>query len=85
MDRQKRGEAPLTYSEVLRVIGAYIDRAGLSDVRVLETDEGMVLQGRQMQGEMAGQSETYQLTKEDIETLLADAKAQRGKTMKRSE
>ncbi len=85
MDRRKRGQAPLTYSEVLRVIGAYIDSAKLSDIRVLETDEGMILQGRQTQGEGAGQSETYQLTKEDIETLLADAKAQRGKSMKRSE
>ncbi len=85
MDRRKHGQAPLTYSEVLRVIGAYIDSAKLSDIRVLETDEGMILQGRQTQGEGAGQSETYQLTKEDIETLLADAKAQRGKSMKRSE
>jgi hypothetical protein len=85
MDRRKRGAAPLTYSEILRVIGAYIDHAKLSDVRVLETDEGMILQGRQMQGEKTGQSETYQLTKEDIETLLDDAKAQRGQSMKRSE
>lgn len=85
MNRQKRGQPPLTYSEVLRVIGAYIDRANLSDVRVLETDEGMILQGRQMRGDKAGQPETYQLTKDDIEILLADARAQRGTSMKRSE
>ncbi len=85
MNRQKTGDAPLTYSEILRVIGAYIDRAKLTDVRVLETDEGMILQGRQTHGEGAGQPETYQLTKEDIETLLSDAKAQRGKSMRRSE
>ncbi len=85
MDRGKRGQAALTYSEILRVIGAYIDHAKLSDVRVLETDEGMILQGRQVEGEEAGRTETYQLTKEDIETLLADAKAKRGKSMRRSE
>ncbi len=85
MDRRKLAATPLTYSEILRVIGAYIDRAKLTDIRVLETEEGMVLQGKQVREQGAIQPETYQLTKEDIETLLADAKALRGTSMKRSE
>ncbi len=85
MNRQARGITRIPYSEVLRVIGAYIDHASLTEVRVLETNDGMILQGRQTQGESAGQCETYQLTQEDLETLLADAKAQRGTSMKRSE
>ena len=67
------------YSEVLRVIGAYLDRAKLSEVRILETDEGIILQGRAAEGDNAGQREMFQLTAEDIEALLADALARRGK------
>ena len=67
------------YSEVLRVIGAYLDRAKLSEVRILETDEGIILQGRAAEGDNAGQRDTFQLTAEDIEALLADALARRGK------
>jgi hypothetical protein len=48
-------------------------------VRILETDEGIILQGRAGEGDNAGQRETFQLTAEDIEALLADALARRGK------
>ncbi len=79
MNRQTRANTRISYSEILRVIGAYIDHEHLAEVRVLETDEGMILQGRQTEGEGAGQPATYQLTKEDIQILLADARAQRGR------
>jgi hypothetical protein len=79
MDRQMRTNTHLSYSEILRVIGAYIDHEHLTNVRVLETDDGMILQGRQTVGEGAGQPATYQLTKDDIQILLADARAQRGR------
>ncbi len=78
MRRVKRGEINMTYSEMLRVIGSYIDRSNMADVRILETDEGMIVQGRITQGTRAGESDTYQLTPEDIESLLRDARAQRG-------
>ncbi len=79
MNRLTQMNTHLSYSEVLRVIGAYIDHEHLTDIRVLETDEGMILQGRQTVGEGAGQPATYQLTKDDIQVLLADARAQRGR------
>ncbi len=79
MNRQARMNTRLSYSEILRVIGAYIDHEHLTDVRVLETDDGMILQGRQTVGEGVGQPATYQLTKDDIQILLADARAQRGR------
>ncbi len=81
MRRIKRGEINMTYSEVLRVIGSYIDRANLSEIRLLETDEGMIVQGRLTQGPHAGESDTYQLTPEDLEGLLHDARSQRGKKL----
>ncbi len=44
MRRPKRGEATLRYSEILRLVGQYIERTNLSEIRILETDEGMILQ-----------------------------------------
>ncbi len=79
MEHQALMNHRLTYSEILRVIGAYIDHEHLVDIRVLETADGMVLQGRQTLGEGAGLPATYQLTKDDIQILLADARAHRGR------
>ncbi len=72
---------PKSYSEVLRVIGAYVDRVNLSEVRIIETEEGIILQGRLTEGDRMGQRETYQLTVEDIAVLLIDSQAQRGRKL----
>ena len=69
----------MPYSEVLRVIGQYIDHNYLSEVRVIETDEGVILQGLVMKGEKIGQRATFEVTTEDIEDLFQDSYAQRGK------
>ncbi len=69
----------LRYSQALRVVGSYIERARLSEIRILETDDGLILQGLVTQGEHAGERETYQLSRDDIKDLLFDAYAQRGK------
>jgi hypothetical protein len=79
MLRPKRGEAPISYSEILRVIGQYVERAHLSEVRILETDEGLILQGLVTRGERSGERDTYQLSPDDISALIADAQAQRGR------
>jgi hypothetical protein len=79
MRRPKRGEATLRYSEILRLVGQYVERANLSEIRILETDEGIILQGVITRGERAGELDTYQLTPEDISALLEDAYAMRGK------
>jgi hypothetical protein len=81
MRRPKRGEAYVSYSEILRVVGSYIERAHLAEVRILEMEEGLILQGLVTQGEREGERDTYQLTSEDINALLTDAYAQRGKKM----
>ena len=69
------------YSEILRAIGSYVDDAHLSDLRMLETDDGLILQGIVTQGKQAGERETYQLTIDDLKGLIEDARAKRGKRM----
>jgi hypothetical protein len=77
MRRPKRGDTFLEYSEMLRLIGQYIEHANLAEIRLIETEDGMILQGRVMRGERAGQCETYQLAPEDVSALLQDAYSQR--------
>ncbi len=79
MRRPVHDRAPLPYSEILRVIGRYIDRFNLSEIRILETDEGIVLQGLVAQGDKMGERITYEVTAEDVEDLLQDAYAERGR------
>lgn len=81
MNRPQRAGKLLTYSEILRVLGGYADRSHLAKVRVLETDEGLILQGELTEGDRSGELETYQLTPEDIESLVWDAFARRGKKL----
>ncbi len=57
MQRPKHDQKPLSYSEILRALGQYVDRYNLSEIRILETEEGVVLQGLVMQGEKAGELE----------------------------
>jgi hypothetical protein len=69
------------YSEILRVVGAYVDNTHLNEVRIIETDNGLILQGLAMQGMHMGEVQTYQLTLEDIEAMILDARAQRARKM----
>jgi hypothetical protein len=69
------------YAEILRALGAYIDDAHLTNIRVLETDDGLILQGMVLEGAQAGERETYQLTIDDLKGLVQDARAKRGKRM----
>ena len=79
MFQPHRGDMNMHYSQVLRVVGAYAERSNLTELRILETEEGLILQGLVTKGENVGERATYQLTKEDIQELLFDAFAQRGK------
>lgn len=79
MRRPMRGGVPVSYAEILRVVGQYLDQSNLSEVRVLETSDGLILQGLEAQGPKAGERTTYEVTVEDVEALLEDAYTQRGK------
>lgn len=79
MERPIFNGRPLSYSEILRVIGRYLDTHNIGDARILETDDAFIVQGIIYSGTRAGERETYQLTAEDIVDLRNDATAQRGK------
>lgn len=81
MRRPKLGNVLVPYAEIMRVIGQYIDRAGLVEVRLVETDEGIILQGLITHGEREGERDTYQLSPDDILALIEDGQAARGKRM----
>lgn len=79
MERPAINQVQVSYSEMLRLVGSYVDRAHMSEIRVLETDDGMILQGLMTQGEHAGERTTFQLTTEDLQMLLENAVLQRSR------
>jgi hypothetical protein len=78
-----RGLRRTDYQDLLRTIGHYIDYSGFTDIRLIETEDGLILQGRVPSGEARGErkTETYLLTAEDIEDLMREAYARRGKKL----
>ncbi len=78
MQRITRAGTQLSYSEMLRVIGRYADRNALTEIRVIETDEGIIIQGRVTQGDRSGEIDTYQLSIDDLTELRQDALLERG-------
>jgi hypothetical protein len=81
MFQQQLGAMNLHYSQVLRAVGAYAERANLTELRIMETADSLILQGLVMAGANAGERATYQLTREDLQDLHYDGFAQRGKKM----
>lgn len=72
------------YQDLLRTIGHYVDQSGFTNIRLIETDEGIILQGRvSTTGDIRGEkkTETYLLTMEDIQGLMREAYARRGKKL----
>lgn len=75
------------FEEVLRSMGAYLDRRGMKDVLLLEVPDGFIVQGLALVGasssawsESMGQveTETVTFTEEDIAKLMDEAIARRG-------
>ena len=68
------------YQDVLRTIGALIDERGFTDVRIIETEDGLVLQGRVESRITLGESayDTYLITDDDIKAMVHDAFQRRG-------
>ncbi len=73
MERPRRGDTRISYSELLRVLGSDVEQAHLSEVRIFEAEDSFILQGLVMEGEHSGERSTYQLTAEDISELWEDA------------
>lgn len=75
-----RGLKRSDYQDVLRALGHFIDEHGFSDVRIIETEDGLVLQGRVAERHEIGVSsyDTYLITDDDIKIMVRDAFLRRG-------
>ncbi len=78
-----QGMSTTDYQDVLRTIGGYVDDHRLTGIRLIETEDGLILQGRVGTGEIRGEkrTETYLLTIQDIRDLMRDAYARRGREL----
>ena len=75
-----RGMKRSDYQDVLRAVGSFIDEHGYTDVRIIETDDGLVIQGRVVDRREIGESsyDTYLITDDDIKVMVRDAFQRRG-------
>ena len=83
MQRLFRGMSKTDYQDVLRTIGHYIDQQGFTNIRLIETEDGLILQGRVGAGETRGEkrTETYLLTVDDVKQLMREAYTRRGRKL----
>ncbi|ABU58350.1 MULTISPECIES: hypothetical protein [Roseiflexus] len=75
-----RGLEKTDYQDVLRAIGLYIDEHGYTDVRIIEIEDGLVLQGRVREKKEIGTSsyETFLITDDDLKEMVRTAAERRG-------
>ena len=75
-----RGMSRTDYQDVLRAIGYFIDEHGYTDVRIVEIEDGLVLQGRVPDRREIGKTsyETFLITDEDLKEMVRDAFTRRG-------
>lgn len=77
------------YQDVLRALGRFIDLNQYVDIRIFETEDGLIFQGRPSlksgRVKPGPQFETFLITDDDLRQMLQEAYEQRGKglTMKR--
>jgi len=80
------GSPRQNYEEVLRSIGAFVDRHGMREVLVLEAPDGFILQGLAIRAVAAGSSsehmgqqakETFSFLDEDVAGFIEQSQARR--------
>lgn len=83
MQKLFEGTARTDYQDVLRTIGHYIDRHGFTGIRLIETADGLILQGKVGKQGLRGakSTETYLLTVPDIKELMREAYSRRGRKL----
>ncbi len=70
------GMGKTDYQDVLRAVGRLVDEYGYRDIRMFETEDGLILQGRRLTGKIdapAGAYETTFFTDQDVETILSES------------
>jgi len=66
------------YQEMLRTLGAFLEAHSFRDIRIVETEDGIIVQGRTVSSERESVAETYLLTVDDIHAMLQEAYQKRG-------
>ncbi len=73
------------YQDVLRAVGRYVDQQGFRDIRIIETEDGLILQGnvagKQGSTKKPRRLESYLLTTSDLEKMRRDAYFKRGRRL----
>lgn len=59
------------YQDLLRAVGRLLDKQGFRHFRLIESDDGLILQV--MSGSRRFEFETYLLTREDVIALIKDS------------
>lgn len=65
------------YQDLLRSLGYFLDQEGLTSVRIVETEKGIILQGSPPRGRGEPKVESYFLSVSDLRRLLLAAYARR--------
>lgn len=71
------------YQESLRVIGAWLDIRGFSEVRIIEDAGELVVEASAPTDEVDGATERFRLDRESIERLCRAARNDRGSALSR--
>lgn len=68
------------YQDVLRAIGFFIDEQGYVDVRIIESEDGLVFQGRNPRRQQLGEQafDTFLITDEEIKEMVRASYRRRG-------
>jgi len=77
------GLSKTDYQDVLRALGRFVDQNNYIDIRIFETEDGLIFQGRpaMRSGRVrpGPQFDTYLITDEDLRQLWHEAYELRGK------
>lgn len=77
------GLSQTDYQDILRALGRFIDQNNYVDIRIFESEEGLIFQGRPSprsgRVRTGPQFDTYLITDEDLRQMLREAYEQRGK------
>lgn len=70
-----RGLQRTDYQDVLRALGYFIDERGYVDVRIIESEDGLVFQGRKSSMQELGEYvfDTFLITDEEIKEMVRDS------------
>ncbi len=63
------------YQDVLRALGYFIDDHGYVDVRIVESDDGLVFQGRPLKRKNMGENlyDTFLISDEELKEMVRES------------